>query len=1151
MKRSILIFTLTLFLFEISDSQISSSGFIHHFIDEMLPGSSYGTAGFTLADFDKDGDLDITISRREISDGKVFWYENRNGSWVQHDVGISDSRQLGAVTTDINGDGYKDLVMGRYWFENPGVLAQSPDESWKRHTFSGGLSEENHDIGSYDLNNNGKEEILCYSQKHNNGTLRIYYTSDPLNWTFRDVAVNVNLSVSHIDPRKGVHGGFSPNGVGDLDGDEYADIILPGGWYKNPGKNQENEWKFNPWPFRIGITPNLYGIGMKSWVADLNSDGYNDIIYTNCDVEGSQGYWIENIENGREFIIHQLPSPGELTGSFHSLAVADFDFDGDLDILSGEQEDPNKGMKPEGLKPRGFIWENTGTPRKPVFEIRIIHTGNPGWHDAIAGDVDGDGDIDVVSKIWNKDGEYYHVDYWENNLGLSRKNASGQKNILKLRNASQSGRFEIMENTAAGTIAFDKGSGNSRFSWKKPPQTKAGWYYINFPASSIFQIIPERSAELEPFIITITEEGQTETQSSFAFKDMEARPVSLNSLPAPLLNPTLIQRWRSNQPMWIGEQSVIELEVRRSLMVLGDLELEPVPDDKRVRMDLKGKAKYNMFTDEKPICFTYEVENHSGKLIKGIIRFTLKDALDGSEKTKIIPVKIKANGEISEDMTWIPPFGAYTITAELLNEQDEFLCRQHRNLTYSPAIDVKKLPENWPVGYHISSRGSELIPPVGIKWVRIWGGWEEMEPEEGEFNWQYMDEHVAMAKKTGHRLLWACHGVPLWTLPDSLRREPRAFAQYEPANIDRVRPFLREFWQRYASAGVIGAVEIGNEPNAKKGWAPEKYGEMAKAIYEVTKEETKDVRVVGISMSGGTHINYMEQALKAGLNKNMDIASLHLYEIGNPVGDRSIEQKTRLFMQKLQEYDLGDLPVWNTESGVSMRSRQDGVIVPQEELNRQIRQHPDFNPEVPFRIGNNWLGASELRGTGNAIRASFQQFAMGVEKNFMFQWSAGPHYDWVYDWRPGGNVLPKLIVVATGVMSKMLLEFGTKPTKEQPKVDAVGNWLAFAHRFEGPKGRMTIVYIHPSNTYTGSGDQVAALATNDDYKSAKGENILSPWLRTKKPEPVSVLLPVNSGSKYVTVLDMFGRKIDKVEVINGFAEITANEEPQYILESKH
>jgi len=54
--------------------------------------------------------------------------------------------------------------------------------------------------------------------------------------------------------------------------------------------------------------------------------------------------------------------------SFHSLGVADFDKDGNLDIFAGEQEDPDTymmkdgklPMKPDGLKERGVIWVNSG-----------------------------------------------------------------------------------------------------------------------------------------------------------------------------------------------------------------------------------------------------------------------------------------------------------------------------------------------------------------------------------------------------------------------------------------------------------------------------------------------------------------------------------------------------------------------------------------------------------------------------------------------------------------------------------------------------------------------------------------------------------------------------------------------------------------------
>ena len=110
-----------------------------------------------------------------------------------------------------------------------------------------------------------------------------------------------------------------------------------------------------------------------------------------------------------------------------------------------------------------------------------------------------------------------------------------------------------------------------------------------------------------------------------------------------------------------------------------------------------------------------------------------------------------------------------------------------------------------------------------------------------------------------------------------------------------------------------------------------------------------------------------------------------------------------------------------------------------------------------------------------------------------------------------------------------------------------GNLLIFAHRFEGPKGRMTFLYDQPAKTYAGSGDQVAALASGDkDRVSAEQESDLSPWLRTTKPKPVSVQIPVRS--KQVVVKDILGRQTETLRAVNGFVNIPVSEVPQYIIE---
>lgn len=70
--------------------------------------------------------------------------------------------------------------------------------------------------------------------------------------------------------------------------------------------------------------------------------------------------------------------------------------------------------------PRWFIWENVDG-RGGRFVERVIFDGKLGGHEAVAADVDGDGDIDLASKLWrprpgNANGGRNHADFLENRL---------------------------------------------------------------------------------------------------------------------------------------------------------------------------------------------------------------------------------------------------------------------------------------------------------------------------------------------------------------------------------------------------------------------------------------------------------------------------------------------------------------------------------------------------------------------------------------------------------------------------------------------------------------------------------------------------------------------------------------------------------------
>jgi len=81
-----------------------------------------------------------------------------------------------------------------------------------------------------------------------------------------------------------------------------------------------------------------------------------------------------------------------------------------------EQEDDK--ILPKGATPRGFIWENLDG-KGGEFAERVVFDNRLGGHDALIGDVDGDGDIDICFKIWKRwvdnanDGKV-HADFLEN-----------------------------------------------------------------------------------------------------------------------------------------------------------------------------------------------------------------------------------------------------------------------------------------------------------------------------------------------------------------------------------------------------------------------------------------------------------------------------------------------------------------------------------------------------------------------------------------------------------------------------------------------------------------------------------------------------------------------------------------------------------------
>ena len=167
--------------------------------------------------------------------------------------------------------------------------------------------------------------------------------------------------------------------VADLDGDGDLDIVSSSrgddtiAWYENDGAD-------DPTFTAADIATSADG-AQDVHVADLDGDGDLDIISASHDDDTIA--WYEN--DGAANPTFTAADIATNADGAQAIDVADFDGDGDLDIVSASAGDDKIAL-----------YENNGAAN-PTFTTVVISTSADGAHDVSIADVDGDGDLDIVS----------------------------------------------------------------------------------------------------------------------------------------------------------------------------------------------------------------------------------------------------------------------------------------------------------------------------------------------------------------------------------------------------------------------------------------------------------------------------------------------------------------------------------------------------------------------------------------------------------------------------------------------------------------------------------------------------------------------------------------------------------------------------------
>jgi hypothetical protein len=336
-----------------------------------------GAESVAAADMDGDGDLDVLWASSYRDDNTIAWYQNTDGKGSfgpQQVISMRVGWRQFVAAADVDGDGDLDLLLASS-FDNTIAWYQNTDGKGnfgpQRRISTRDARAQS--VAAADVDGDGDLDVLSASSSYYDGKIVWYQNTDG---TGRFGSQKV-ISTQALGAR------FVA--AADVDGDNDLDVLSTSwssidqkiAWYQNTdGKGS----------FETQQLINMQAGGVQS-VAATDVDGDGDLDVLSASFTDNEIAWFQNVDGKGSFGAQQVISTQ--AGGAYSVAAADVDGDGDVDVLSASFSD-NK-----------IAWYQNMDGKGSFGAQQVISMQASGAYSVMAADVDGDGDLDVLSASYH------------------------------------------------------------------------------------------------------------------------------------------------------------------------------------------------------------------------------------------------------------------------------------------------------------------------------------------------------------------------------------------------------------------------------------------------------------------------------------------------------------------------------------------------------------------------------------------------------------------------------------------------------------------------------------------------------------------------------------------------------------------------------